>query len=58
MLDLLNPQMSFPQVLAEPMLSAVSKEAEGAAEAGWFWRIRPLRCKVRRRTISCLVDFY
>ena len=35
------------QVLAEPMLSAVSKEAGEAAEAGWFWRIRPLRCKVR-----------
>lgn len=35
------------QVLVEPMLSAVSKEATEAAEAGWFWRIRPLRCKVR-----------
>jgi hypothetical protein len=35
------------EVLAEPMLSAVSKEAIEAAEAGWFWRIRPLKVMVR-----------
>jgi hypothetical protein len=34
------------EVLAEPMLSAVSKEAIEAAEAGWFWRIRPLKVMV------------
>ena len=34
------------------MLSAVAGEAGEAAESGWFWKIRPLRCKVRARARS------
>ncbi|PSC67149.1 ACCUMULATION AND REPLICATION OF CHLOROPLASTS chloroplastic [Micractinium conductrix] len=38
----------LPQVLAEPMLSAVAQEAAEAAQGGWYWRLKPLKAKVER----------
>eukprot|EP00887_Chlorella_sp_A99_P003207 scaffold9.g3207.t1 len=34
------------EMLASPMLEAVTEEADQSAAAGWFWRIRPLGLKV------------
>jgi hypothetical protein len=36
-----------PQVLEEPMLSAVASEAAQADASGWHWLIKPHKCRVR-----------
>lgn len=47
--EAMGPRHNLQQlgdILADPMLSAVSSEAKEASKSGWFWNIKPLKVRV------------